>query len=63
MTESPPQISVISTVLNEAEGIDPLIDSLLRQTVPPAEIIIVDGGSNDGTWEKLQAARSRCQRR
>ena len=55
-----PAISVISTVLNEVAGIDPLIDSLLRQTLAPTEIIIVDGGSTDGTWEKLQTAKLRC---
>ena len=55
-----PSITVISTVLNEARGIDALVDSLARQTLQPAEIVMVDGGSTDGTWEKLQAAQSRC---
>ncbi len=55
-----PPISVISTVLNEAADIDALVDSLSSQTLSPAEIIIVDGGSTDGTWEKLQAATARC---
>ncbi len=52
-------VSVIATVLNEAENIDGLASSLARQTLKPAEIIIVDGGSTDGTWEKLQAARQK----
>jgi len=47
-------VSVIATVLNEAENIPRLVDSLLRQTTPAAEIIIVDGGSSDGTWEWLR---------
>lgn len=55
-----PAISVISTVLNEAADVDALIDSLLNQTLSPAEIVIVDGGSTDGTWETLQAAKLRC---
>lgn len=54
-----PPISVISTVLNEVDAIDALLDSLMQQSVPPAEIVIVDGGSTDGTWEKLQAAQQR----
>jgi glycosyltransferase involved in cell wall biosynthesis len=55
-----PAISVISTVLNEAADIHALIDTLRGQTLPPTEIIIVDGGSTDGTWEALQAERLRC---
>ena len=50
-----PAVSVIATVLNEAEDIDGLVSSLVRQTLAPAEIIVVDGGSTDGTWERLQA--------
>jgi glycosyltransferase involved in cell wall biosynthesis len=48
-------VSVIATVLNEAEDIEGLVSSLVQQTLQPAEIIIVDGGSADGTWERLQA--------
>jgi len=49
-------VSVIATVLNEVEDIDGLVSSLAHQTLEPAEVIIVDGGSTDGTWERLQAA-------
>jgi glycosyltransferase involved in cell wall biosynthesis len=55
-----PAVSVISTVLNEVAEIDALVDSLSGQTLVRTEIIIVDGGSADGTWERLQAAKSRC---
>jgi len=54
-----PAVSVASTVLNESDDIDSLVESLMRQTLAPAEIIIVDGGSTDGTWERLEAARAR----
>src|ERR1700687_2912290 len=54
-----PAVSVASTVLNESEDIDSLVESLMRQTLAPAEVIVVDGGSTDGTWERLQAARSK----
>ena len=57
--ESTATVSVISTVLNEAGDIDRLIASLMAQTLAPAEVIIVDGGSTDGTWERLQAAKAR----
>jgi glycosyltransferase involved in cell wall biosynthesis len=51
-----PPVSVIATVLNESDGIARLIESLTQQTTTPAEIILVDGGSSDGTWEQLQKA-------
>ncbi len=48
------QVAVVCSVLNEQAALDGLIDSLLAQTHPPDEIIIVDGGSNDGTIEKIR---------
>jgi glycosyltransferase involved in cell wall biosynthesis len=52
-----PAVSVACTVLNERNDIDSLVESLMRQTLAPAEVIIVDGGSTDGTWERLEDAR------
>ncbi|MCL5962029.1 MAG: glycosyltransferase [Chloroflexi bacterium] len=42
-------VSVIATVKNEAHNIERVIDSLLAQTRLPDEIVLVDGGSTDGT--------------
>jgi glycosyltransferase involved in cell wall biosynthesis len=52
-------VSVVSTVLNEEQDIDRLVTSLMEQTLAPAEVIIVDGGSTDGTWERLLAAKAK----
>lgn len=47
------KVSVIVTVLNERETIESLLIALKGQTLKPVEIIIVDGGSTDGTWEVI----------
>jgi len=54
-----PAVTIIATVLNEIDDIPRLVPSLLAQIPSPAEVIIVDGGSSDGTWEWLcEAART-----
>jgi glycosyltransferase involved in cell wall biosynthesis len=55
-TSAMQSVSVIATVLNEAENIPRLVGSLLRQSPPANEVIIVDGGSSDGTWGWLSDA-------
>src|ERR1700683_2361582 len=52
-------VSVVATVLNEAEDIGRVVASLLGQDPPAAEVIVVDGGASDGTWEGLWAGRRR----
>ena len=42
-------ISLIMTVRNEAASLRGLLDSVLSGTLLPDEIVIVDGGSTDGT--------------
>jgi glycosyltransferase involved in cell wall biosynthesis len=54
----PERVSVICTVLNEAGSIDQLLASLAAQIRPPDEIVIVDAGSSDGTWERLASWRA-----
>lgn len=54
-------VSVVITVLNEAQDIGRVVPSLLAQEPPAAEVIVVDGGSTDGTWEWLQSAQARPQ--
>lgn len=52
--------ALIATVYNESDNISRWWECIRQQTSCPDEIIIVDGGSSDGTWERLQdlAARS-----
>ena len=46
-------VSVIVPVLNEKDTVRPLIEALFSQTRAPDEVVIADGGSDDGTREIL----------
>lgn len=48
-------VSVVLTELNEAAEIARAVESLLAQQPSAAEVVVVDGGSTDGTWEWLEA--------
>lgn len=48
-------MTVVVTVLNERRAIDGLLDVLLSQMSPRDELLIVDGGSNDGTFQAVEA--------
>lgn len=49
-----PMISAVIPTYNCAEYLPACLDSVLAQTVPPDEIIVVDDGSTDGTAEMLE---------
>ncbi|MCA1804222.1 MAG: glycosyltransferase, partial [Xanthomonadaceae bacterium] len=51
MTEPHPSLSVILPVLNEAEGIRAVLQPLQSLRAIGHEVILVDGGSTDGSPE------------
>jgi glycosyltransferase involved in cell wall biosynthesis len=55
-------VSVVVTELNEIQDIGRVVSSLLGQVPPAAEVIVIDGGSTDGTWEWLEAAAAKDSR-
>ena len=52
---SKPAISVIVAVYNGAKTLQRCIDSVSDQTYPNKELIIIDGGSKDGTVEIIRS--------
>ncbi len=50
-----PLISVLTPVLNAMTYLDECLESVRKQSYPNIEHVFADGGSTDGTVEKLQA--------
>ncbi len=50
-----PDISVIIPVYNREKGIAECVASVLRQSLPPREVIVVNDGSTDGTMKLLES--------
>lgn len=44
-----PSVSLVTPIRNEEESLWSLIESIEGQTIKPAEVVLVDGGSEDGT--------------
>jgi polysaccharide pyruvyl transferase CsaB len=49
------RVTLIASVKNEAGNVKDWLRGIQEQTRPPDEIVIVDGGSTDGTAEQLEA--------
>ena len=47
-------ISVVIPVLNGEKYIRPCLESVLSQNIKDIEVIVVDGGSNDGTLQIIK---------
>lgn len=50
----PQKISLVIPVRDEAETVRALLESIARQTLRPDEVVIVDGGSSDGTPDVIE---------
>jgi glycosyltransferase involved in cell wall biosynthesis len=52
-------VSVIVVVLNARDKISETLESITAQTKTPVELVVVDGGSSDGTLEIIEQFRDR----
>ena len=50
------KVSLITTVLDAGERLEGFLRTLEAQTRQPDEVVVVDGGSTDGTLERLRRA-------
>jgi len=50
-----PTVSILVPARNEEANLRRLLPSVLGQDYPAFEVIVYDDGSEDGTWEVLQA--------
>jgi glycosyltransferase involved in cell wall biosynthesis len=56
---SAPRLSVVAPLYNESQNVRPLVEWILQalETYPATfEIILVDDGSRDGTWNEVRSA-------
>jgi len=56
------RVSIVTAVLNGGSSVEYAINSVLGQTYPEIEYIIVDGGSTDGTLEIIRKYEHRISR-
>jgi glycosyltransferase involved in cell wall biosynthesis len=61
MSGAPIELSVVMTVRDGERYLAEALDSILGQRVRPAEVVVVDDGSTDGTPAVLDRYRGRCQ--
>jgi dolichol-phosphate mannosyltransferase len=61
-TPRPDRATIILPVLNESPRISACLDSLIAQPREAAEILVVDGGSTDGTQEIVKRYQARDER-
>ncbi len=56
-------ISVIIPTYNHERYVQETIRSIINQTYKNLELIIIDDGSSDNTWEKINELKKECEKR
>lgn len=60
--EKQPKVSIVVPVHNGERYIEETLESILRQTEQDFEVLLVEDGSTDGSWELLQKLQARDAR-
>ena len=58
---NPPTVSIVTVVLNEALQIQQLLSCVTKHVGPDVELIVIDGGSTDGTLDVLKRYENKIQ--
>lgn len=56
-------VSVIIPAYNHEKYVGPAVRSVVEQTYPDIELLLVDDGSPDGTWEVIRSLEEDCRNR
>ena len=63
MSDINPLVSVCIPAYNHEKYIEQAIQSVIDQTYENIELIVVDDGSKDGTWQKMCDLKEKCEKR
>lgn len=58
-----PLVSVVIPAYNHEKYVQETINSIIAQTYHNIELIIIDDGSKDATWNKIQEMKKACEKR
>ncbi len=63
MFNNSPLVSVIIPAYNHEKYVQETVKSIINQTYKNIELIIIDDGSTDNTWHKIQEIKEECEKR
>ena len=58
-----PIVSVVIPAYNHEDYVQETISSIIHQSYPLIEIIVIDDGSTDATWKKIRDCKEACEKR
>jgi len=62
MKPTGPEVTIITACFNSEASIAATVESVLAQTFPDIEYLVIDGGSRDGTLARIEPYRDRIRK-